>query len=155
PKARIYPRCKIHGQASGRVGYVEPALPQMRGETAGLIRPDVGRVWVGWDWSNIETWHLGALANDPVILEAKAKGWDTHLVNFCDMTGTPRPMHTLTKAFHTCECRECSAWRTRLAWTGDEDLRRIFAKRFVYRLHYRGKAKNAGNIPGARALHFD
>ena len=154
PKARVYPRCKIHGQASGRVGYVEPALPQMRGETAGLIRPDVGQSWVGHDWSNIETWLLGGLAGDDVILEAKAKNWDTHLVNFCDATGTPRPTE-LTKAIHTCPCTNCAAWRTRFDWQGDEDLRRTFFKRFVYRLHYRGKAKNAGNIPGARALRMD
>jgi DNA polymerase I-like protein with 3'-5' exonuclease and polymerase domains len=172
PKARIHPRCKIHGQASGRVGYVEPALPQMKGETAALICPDPGRSWVGHDWSNIETWLLGALAGDELILEAKAKDWDTHVVNFCDMTGTPYPP-VMTKAIHTAPCtctgahdltmtqaiaRGCpAAWREALSpqWLGSDDLRRTFSKRFVYRLHYRGKAKNAGNIPGARALRFD
>jgi DNA polymerase I-like protein with 3'-5' exonuclease and polymerase domains len=152
PKARIYPRTKIHGQASGRVGWVEPALPQMKGETAALITPDPGRTWIGHDWSNIETWLLGALAGDDAILRAKAEDWDTHVVNFCDMTGTPHPP-ILTKAVHTSP--EAAAWRAAVNWKGDDDLRRTFAKRFVYRLHYRGKAKNAGNIPGARALKFD
>lgn len=155
PKARVYPRCKIHGQASGRVGYVGPALPQMKGETAKLIRPDPGQIWVGHDWSNIETWLLGALAGDDLILAAMKEGWDTHLVNFCDGTGTPYPEHTLTKLLHTCPCAVCVLWREKYAWLGEDDLRRIFFKRFVYRLHYRGKAKNAGNIPGARALNMD
>lgn len=155
PKARIYPRTKIHGQASGRVGWVEPALPQMKGETAALICPPPGYTWGGHDWSNIETWLLGELAGDDVIRAAKAEGWDTHTVNFCDATGTPRPGHTLTKLLHTCPCQVCVLWREKYQWLGEDDLRRTFFKRFVYRLHYRGKAKNAGNIPGARALRMD
>jgi DNA polymerase I-like protein with 3'-5' exonuclease and polymerase domains len=155
PRARVYPRCKIHGQASGRVGYVEPALPQMKGDTAKLFCPDLGTVWVGHDWSNIETWILGGLAGDELILEAKDKNWDTHTVNFCDGTGTPRPTHTLTKALHTCPCPACVLWRTTYQWLGEDDLRRVFFKRYIYRLHYRGLAKNAGNIPGARALKMD
>ena len=155
PRARIFARTKIHGQASGRVGYVEPALAQMKGDTAKLIMPDPGASWVGHDYSNIETWLLGGLAGDELILEAKDNNWDTHTVNFCDGTGTPRPAHTLTKLLHTCPCAVCSLWRTTHQWLGEDDLRRIFFKRFVYRLHYLGKAKNAGNIPGARALKMD
>jgi len=152
PKALIHPRCKIHGQAAGRVGWVKPALPQMRGETAKLITPPTGFVWVGHDWSNIETWLLAGLAGDEPLLRAKIANWDTHVVNFCDMTGTPYPP-LLTKALHTSPM--CADWRALLDWQGDEDLRRTFAKRFVYRLHYRGKAENAGDIPGAKALKFD
>jgi hypothetical protein len=109
-------------------------------------------VWVGHDWSNIETWLLGYLAGDDVILEAKRGNWDTHTLNYCDITGTAYPP-VLTKALHTAP--ECAAWRERLKWKGEDDDRRVFAKRYVYRLHYRGKPENAGDIPGARTLGFD
>jgi DNA polymerase I-like protein with 3'-5' exonuclease and polymerase domains len=149
---RIYPEVRIHVQETGRHSYVGPALSQYRGELTKLITPDVGTVWVGHDWSNIETWLLGYLANDEVILEAKRGNWDTHTLNYCDITGTPKPP-MLTKALHAAP--ECAAWRERLKWKGEDDDRRVFAKRFVYRLHYRGRPENAGDIPGARALGFD
>lgn len=37
-------------------------------------------------------------------------------------------------------------------WLGKEDLRRTFAKRFVYRLNYGGDPRTAGDIPGAKTL---
>jgi DNA polymerase I-like protein with 3'-5' exonuclease and polymerase domains len=151
---RVYPSCRMHAQTSGRHGYVGPALSQFRGAVELQLTPDVGYCWIGHDWSNIETWHLGYIANDPLILEAKRLNWDTHTVNFCDATGTPRPPK-LDKRIHTCGCADCSAWRREYKWTGDEDLRRTFFKRFVYRLHYRGLAENCGDIPGARALKMD
>jgi DNA polymerase I-like protein with 3'-5' exonuclease and polymerase domains len=164
---RIFSECRQHVQASGRHSYVgtdEPgkkgvALQQLKGrpvdgvpELQLMIVPDEGTVWIGHDWSNIETWKLGALAGDPLILEAKRQGWDTHTVNYCDITGTPYPP-VMTKALHSDE--RCADWRARFKWQGDDDLRRTFAKRYVYRLHYRGDPKNAGDIPGARALGFD
>lgn len=170
-KQRIYPDCSVHAQATGRVGYVRPALPQMRDKALiAQVTPDVGHCWIGHDWSNIETWLLGALANDDVILEARAQQWDTHTVNYCDATGTPRPP-ILTKALHTTPCN-CGAntiaamcgthlescpegWRIKYKWEGEDDIRRQFFKRFVYRLHYRGQAQNAGDIPGAKALGYN
>lgn len=151
-KDRIYPETRIHVQETGRHSYVKPALSQYKGELLELIAPDPGTVWVGHDWSNIETWLLGYLAQDPVILEAKANSYDTHVMNFCDLTGTPYPPD-LTKAFNTAQ--NCAAWRDKLKWQGEGDQRRVFAKRFVYRLHYRGKAEYAGDIPGVRSLGFD
>jgi len=151
---RIYPECRVHSQASGRHGYVQPPMTQFRGVVELQVTPDVGFCWIGHDWSNIETWHLGALARDPLILMAKALAWDTHTVNFCDGTGTPYPPK-MTKAIHTCPCSDCTAWRREFNWQGDEDLRRTFFKRFVYRLHYRGLPENCGDIPGARALKMD
>jgi DNA polymerase I-like protein with 3'-5' exonuclease and polymerase domains len=162
---RIFPECRIHVQSSGRHSYVGPALQQLKGpqepyplSSSGklpvlqtLILPDLGTCWVGHDWSNIETWVLGGLANDPVILEAKAKAWDTHVVNYCDFTGTEYPP-ILTKRLH--EAAECEYWRRLLKWQGEDDTRRTFSKRFVYRLHYRGLPENAGDIPGARTLGF-
>jgi hypothetical protein len=149
---RIYPELRLHTQATGRHSYVSPALSQFKGPVAGMLVSDPGTCWIGHDWSNIETWLLGALAGDAAIMEAKAHGWDTHTVNFCDATGIDRPP-ILTKALHTAP--ECAAWRAAVDWRGGDDLRRTFFKRYIYRLHYRGKPENAGDIPGARALGFD
>lgn len=173
-RERVYPEVRIHVQETGRHSYVAPdhhersgmAAQQLKGrlvpyqwidggeipELQQLIVPERGTTWIGHDWSNIETWLLGGLANDQIILKAKAENWDTHTVNFCDMTGTARPP-ILTKKLH--KDPSCEAWRTAIAWKGDDDTRRTFAKRFVYRLHYRGQAKNAGDIPGAASLKFD
>jgi DNA polymerase family A len=160
---RIFPECRMHSQTSGRHGYVGPKdnplrtgvpMTQLRGETELMVTPDIGFCWIGHDWSNIETWLLGALANDPLILMAKALNWDTHTVNMCDALGIPRPPK-LDKRIHTCQCAACAMWRATINWLGDEDLRRTFFKRVIYRLHYRGLAANCGNIPGARALKMD
>ena len=63
-KDRIFPEVRLHVQETGRHSYVNPPLSQYRGELLGLIAPDPGTVWVGHDWSNIETWLLGYLARE-------------------------------------------------------------------------------------------
>jgi len=151
-RERIHPELRIHVQSTGRHSYVNPALSQFKGPVFRQLTPDPGTCWIGHDWSNIETWLLGALAGDALILEAKANNWDTHTVNFCDGSGIERPP-ILTKALHTAP--ECEAWRRKHDWKGADDLRRTFFKRYIYRLHYRGKPENAGDIPGAKALGFD
>lgn len=151
---RIYPETRIHAQASGRHSIVNPPLPQLKKENQKLIKPDPGWPWFGFDWSNIETWLLGYLSGDELILEAKRLEWDTHTVNFCDLAGIPAPPK-LTKAIHKCPCDACVAWRTSLHWTGDEDIRRTFSKRGIFRTHYRGNPENMGDIPGAKALGMD
>lgn len=151
---RIYPETRQHVQTSGRESVVGPAMQQLKGELELIVTPDPGTVWLGWDWSNIETWLLGALAGDPLILEAKRQGWDTHTLNYCDITDTTYPTER-TKKLHECECPECIAWRAQMKWQGEDDIRRTFAKRYVYRVHYRGKPEHAGDIPGAKALGFN
>lgn len=169
-RERIYPETRIHVQETGRHSYVKPALSQFSGPVLGLIAPDTGATWIGHDWNNVETWLLGVLADDAAILEAKAGGFDTHVLNYCDITGAPRPP-IFTHAIHTAPC-SCGllghigaraehaptcpeGWRLLLKWRGDGDARRTLAKRFVYKLHYRGKPENAGGIPGAAALGFN
>lgn len=151
---RIYPETRIHAQASGRHSIVGPPLTQFKRDNFKLIKPDPGWPWFGFDWSNIETWLLGYLAGDELILEAKRQGWDTHTVNFCDLMGVPHPPK-LTKKIHTCPCAECVAWRASLHWTGDDDIRRTFSKRGIFRTHYRGNPEGMGDIPGAKALGMD
>ena len=128
---RIYPRCTQHSQASGRHGYVGPALQQMKGEVAELITPDIGSCWVGHDWSQIEVRILAALAGDQPYLDAFARGDDVHWINTRAVFG---PVVGSTEL---------------------EVLRRRFIKAFVFRLHYRGKPENAGDIPGTKLLGLD
>lgn len=158
-RERVYPQCRQHVQASGRHSYVtgdDPEFPgvpaqQMKGDVALVLEPDPGTAWVGFDWSNIEVWILGYLANDPLIIQAKEERWDLHTLNCCDIMGVEYPP-IRTKALHTAP--EAEAWRQTNHWQGPEDLRRLFAKRFVFRLHYRGDPANAGDIPGTAALGF-
>ena len=125
---RIYPETRLHVQASGRPSIVDPALQQYKGELLTLICPDPGMCWIGHDWSQIEVRLLAALAQDQPYLDAFARGDDIHAINvrtlFGDLGDTPSLIET----------------------------RRRFTKTFVFRLHYRGNAKNAGDIPGARLL---
>lgn len=129
-RERIYPECRIHVQASGRVGYVNPALPQMKGELLDQLIPDEGTVWIGWDWKQIEVRVLAAEANDTVYLEAFARGDDIHGLNTRDIFGPPGSKEL-------------------------EEIRRRWIKAYVFRLHYRGKPENAGDIPGTKALGLD
>jgi DNA polymerase I-like protein with 3'-5' exonuclease and polymerase domains len=131
PRARIYPELRQHVQATGRHSYVGPALQQMKGATARLITPDPGTVWIAWDWSQIEVRLLAYLANDEVYLDAYERGLDIHEMNRVAIFGDG-PVSADVK-----------------------ELQRGFVKRFVFRLHYRGLAKNAGDIPGCRALNLN
>ena len=136
---RIYPEIRQHVQASGRHSFVNPALQQFKGalietpsglipELQTLITPDPGTVWVGWDWSQIEVRLLAYLADDQPYLDAYARGEDVHernrLTLFGPQTGNPETT----------------------------EVQRRFTKVFVFRLHYRGKPENAGDIPGVRLL---
>jgi DNA polymerase I-like protein with 3'-5' exonuclease and polymerase domains len=127
---RIYPECKQHVQASGRHSYTGPAMQQFKGELETLVTPEPGYCWVCHDWSQIEVRILAAEANDTVYLEAFARGEDIHWLNTRAIFGPPGSKDL-------------------------EELRRGFNKRFVFRIHYRGKAENAGNIPGTKALGLD
>jgi DNA polymerase I-like protein with 3'-5' exonuclease and polymerase domains len=126
-RERIYPECRIHVQASGRVGYVGPALPQMKGELLDQLLPDVGTCWVGHDWKQIEVRILAAEANDQVYLDIFARGGDIHEENVRAIFG-PKGSPEL------------------------EAIRRRWIKAYVFRLHYRGKPENAADIPDTKAL---
>ncbi len=132
PRARVHPELRQHVQATGRHSYVGPALQQMKGATAELILPDPGYVWVCWDWSQIEVRLLAYLSNDAVYLDAYERGLDIHDLNKKAIFGR------------------------RYASEGEiAEIQRGFVKRFVFRLHYLGLAKNAGDIPGCKALGLD
>lgn len=130
-RARIYPGCRIHVQSSGRVGYVNPALPQLKGDLLEQLTPDVETCWVGWDWKQIEVRLLAVLADDPVYISAFAAGTDIHEANVRAVFGPTKGSPEL------------------------EAIRRRWIKAFVFRLHYRGLPENAGDIPGTKALGLD
>lgn len=126
PKERIYPDFKIHAQASGRWSTTDPPLAQLPEDLRDIICPDPGMAWIAYDSDQIELRLLAALANDEPYLEAFANGQDVHTLNARAIFDDP----TITQS----------------------DPRRVFAKRFVYRLNYGGNPRGAGNIPGAKQL---
>lgn len=127
PRARIWPECRQHVQSSGRHSYVQPALSQFKDDMLTLITPDVGTCWVGHDWKQIEVRLLAYLASDQVYIDIFARGGDIHEENVRAIFGAKGSPEL-------------------------EALRRRFIKAFVFRLHYRGKPENAGDIPGTKSL---
>jgi DNA polymerase-1 len=99
----------------------------MKDDILEQIAPDLGHVWMGWDWKQIEVRLLAVEANDIVYLRAFEQGVDIHDLNARAIFGA-RGSDEL------------------------EALRRRWIKAFVFRLHYRGKAENTLDIPGTNAL---
>ena len=145
---RIYPSMKLHAQASGRWSITEPPLQQDPSELKGTLIPDEGMSFVGWDWDQIELRILAALAKDAAYLEAFERDWDVHTLNACDIFDLPKPTERRDPT-------KDAEWVKVVGWAGKEDIRRTFAKRFVYRLNYGGDPHGAGDIPGARQLGLD
>lgn len=149
-KERVHPEIKIHAQASGRWSITNPPLQQFPGHLQNLFIPDEGEVWIGWDWDQIELRLLAALAGDVPYLQAFEKGWDIHTINACDIFGLAKPSNLSDPH----KSPEDAGWRQQVGWLGKDDPRRVFAKRFVYRLNYGGDARTAGDIPGAKQLNL-
>ena len=147
-RERVYPSIKIHAQASGRWSITDPPLQQFPGYLQNLIGPDEGEVWCGWDWDQIELRVLAALSGDRPYLDAFSNDWDVHTLNACAIFGLPEPY--AKKDPHGSP--HDLAWRLTHQWNGKDDVRRLFAKRFVYRLNYGGDPRTAGDIPGASVL---
>jgi DNA polymerase I-like protein with 3'-5' exonuclease and polymerase domains len=149
---RIYPRFNHWAQNTGRWSTVEPPIAQLPMDLRHLLIPDDGETWIQWDWDQIELRLMAALANDPVLLETFERGWDPHTMNMCDVFGFPYPPLRTKDAVDRAP--ECEVWRVKVGWQGSDDPRRIFAKRFIYRLLYGGKPESAPTIPGAKALNM-
>lgn len=176
---RVFPAYKIHAQASGRWSITDPPLGQLPNDLRDILCPDYGYAWVGWDWDQIELRILAALAGDEPYLEAFEKGWDVHTLNACAIFNLPIPedrtgrhhdpvvvpddlvqgmanVDLLTADMLREAMREGDVrvweWQKLVGWRGKDDLRRVFAKRFVYRLNYGGDPRTAGDIPGAKQL---
>jgi DNA polymerase-1 len=145
---RFYPDQLIHAQASGRWSTNDPPLAQLPSDLRDIVCADPGTVWLGWDWDQIELRINAALSGDAPSIEAFAQDWDIHTLNACDLFGLPYPPNRVDP--HTAE--DAAVWRELVRWQGKDDLRRVFAKRFVYRLDYGGDPARAGDVPGAKVL---
>ncbi len=150
-RERVFPEFMTHTQANGRWSIVKPALQQLPGDLSDIYVPDVGKVWMKHDWDAVELRIQGAIANDKPLLDVFTHRWDPHTLNMCDVLGYPYP----TDRRNPHASVEDTEWRTRLDWRGKDDLRRRFAKVFVFRLIYRGDPRFAGDIPGAKQLGLD
>ena len=148
-KDRIYPQFKIHAQASGRWSTTNPPLAQLPLDLRDIIMPDVGYSWVSFDWSNIERRNLQALTGSKRLKEIFENGYDMHTLTMCDVFGFEYPPNKKDP-----DAPENAEWAAKIRWTGKDDIRRTFAKRFSYRADYGGDPKGAGNIPGAKQLQL-
>lgn len=145
---RIYPRYHLWTQANARWSIVEPPMQQITAGVKKLLRPDPDWPWLTWDMDQAELRVMAVLADDGVLKEAFAKGWDIHTMHMCQALGLPLPPD-LTDP-HEAPINE--DWRLALQWKGKGDIRRTFAKTFIYRLLYGGNPKTADGIIGARQL---
>lgn len=145
---RLYPQFKIHAQASGRWSTTDPPMAQLPSDLRDIVCPDEGCAWIIFDWDGIELRLMATLAQDQPYLLAFAQGWDVHTLNACTLFQLPLPPDRVDP--HRSAATE--AWRELVSWQGKDDTRRVFAKRFNFRLNYGGDPKKAGDIPGAQLL---
>ena len=147
---RVYPEIQIHAQASGRHSTVNPALATTPKDLRNLYLPDVGCVWFCYDWDQEELRILACEAGDVVLIRAFQQALDVHMQNTCEIFAIPYPPN-LRAGCHIDD--ECSEWRLEYDWEGKDDRRRLFGKRRVYKLVYRGEVTSY--TPGAAELGLD
>lgn len=75
---RVYAHFHPWTQNTGRWSTVDPPLAQLPHTLRSALLPDKGWIWFEFDWQTIELRLVAALANDTLLLEAFAKGWDLH-----------------------------------------------------------------------------
>lgn len=142
------PDQSTHSQASGRWSVTDPPLTTIPAKLRKMLRPPPGYVMVKYDADQQELRLNAHFAKDEPTLEAFRNGWCVHTLNTCDIFVLPIPPNKENPH----GTAECLPWRTEVHWEGKDDKRRVFSKRFVFRLIYRGEAESAGDIPGAKAL---
>lgn len=145
---RIYPDQNVHAQATGRWSTIKPPLAQFPPKLRNTIMAAPGTYLLEFDLDQEELRIQAALAHDKPLLEAFAKGYEVHTLNCCEVFDIPYP----PDLFNPHKSEEAKEWRERFNWTGKDDQRRVFGKRFVYRLMYRGDPRFAYDIPGAKNL---
>ena len=136
-QARVYPTINIHTQASGRHSTTDPPLTTLPDDLSDLVLPELGCIEWGYDWDSIELRIIASEAGDEPLLKAFTAGDDVHTMNACDIFGLSYPPNSDTY------------------WNGKRDLRRRFAKIFVYRLLYGAKPETCRDIPGVVTLGLD
>lgn len=145
---RTYPNFLVFAQATGRWSIIDPPLAQLPHDLRNIVRPDDGEAWIQHDWDGIEARIMAYESGDTVLIDALENDYDLHTINVCDLFGYASPPDLRNP--HGSD--SCDAWRASIAWEGKDDVRRVFAKRFMYRLFYGGKPEGAASIPGADLL---
>jgi DNA polymerase I-like protein with 3'-5' exonuclease and polymerase domains len=143
-----YPSQHTHTQASGRWSTTEPPLPTLPKKLRQCICAYPEHVLVKFDWDQQELRLNAHLSNDEPTLAAFQRRDDIHTKNTCEIFKYEYPPNLQDP--HGSD--DNTAWRNTYTWEGKDDKRRTFAKRFVYRIIYRGNPAHAGDIPGAKAL---
>jgi len=144
----ISPTQHTHAQASGRWSVTNPPLATLPEKLRAMIRPPKGYVMPKYDVDHQELRLNAHLANDEPTLEVFANGWDIHTLNTCDVFYITVP----PDKGDPHGAASCEVWRVELHWEGKHDRRRVFCKRFVFRLIYRGNPRYAWDIPGAKTM---
>ena len=154
-KERIYPTINLHAQASGRHSTVNPALPTLPSDLEDIVLPEVGHIEWGYDFDQIELRIIAAEANDAPLLQAFDSCHDIHTLNACDIFGLRYPPDLVDPNRHCDASDPLSYWQADARWKGKKDLRRRFAKIFVYRLLYGARPDTCTDIPGVVVLGLD
>ena len=153
---RVFPNIALHSQASGRHSTTNPPLTTLPDDLSDLILPELGYIEWGYDWDQIELRIIAAEANDDPLLKAFDSQHDIHTLNACDIFGLPYPPDLVDPNRTNWVAGEAlGSWQQDARWKGKKDLRRRFAKVFVYRLLYGAKPETCADIPGVVVLGLD
>ena len=152
---RCFPQTQLHTQSSGRHSTVDPPLPTFPDDLQDVVLPELGHVEWSYDWDQIELRIIAAEANDEPLLKAFDQHHDIHTLNACDIFSLPYPPDLIDPNRRCDESDSLFAWQNDTRWKGKKDLRRRFAKVFVYRLLYGAKPQTCNDIPGVVVLGLD
>ena len=153
---RVYPQIQLHTQASGRHSTVDPPLTTLPDDLTDLVLPELGHIEWGYDWDSIELRIIASEANDAPLIETFNNNYDPHTLNACDIFGLPYPPDLVDpNRTNWVEGEALGRWQQDARWKGKKDLRRRFAKVFVYRLLYGAKPETCADIPGVVVLGLD
>lgn len=150
---RCYPEIQVHTQVSGRHSTVHPPLAQLPEDLRKLVLPEVGGWEWGYDWDQIELRIVASEAHDRPLIDAFERGYDVHTLSACEifrLQPPPNPVDPFNLADDAT-----ARWADRIDWHGKKDMRRTFAKRFVYRLLYGARPDTCTDIPGVVHLGLD
>lgn len=152
---RCYPQIQLHTQSSGRHSTVDPPLPTFPDDLTDIVLPELGHVEWSYDWDQIELRIIAAEANDAPLLKAFENCHDIHTLNACDIFGLRYPPDLVDPNRPCADSDPLFAWQDESHWKGKKDLRRRFAKVFVYRLLYGARPETCNDIPGVVVLGLD
>ena len=153
--SRVYPQIQLHTQSSGRHSTVDPPLPTFPDDLQDVVLPELGHIEWSYDWDAIELRIIAAEANDEPLLKTFENGYDPHTLNACDIFGLRYPPDLVDPNRACMETDPLFQWQQDARWKGKKDLRRRFAKVFVYRLLYGARPDTCTDIPGVVVLGLD